>query len=439
MRLEKLVINGLFDHFDHTVVFHREDNITILIAPNGYGKTVILKIIDSIFKLKLSYFLELEFNFIQLITDEMSLYLQKDRESKLRKLKVSTDGNLDELFEYSSRSRSPDKFAENVEMFMPFLDRVDIDKWHDRRSGEIVSLNDMISKYSELMPPKMRKDLAGSYPDWLKEFSNSFSTYFIQDQRLILREKTEPITYRARKVEYTDTIEKYASDLAAVIRNTVVESSKISQRLDSSFPVRLLKKDDFKILSVGELKTDLQDLQEKREKLSGYNLLASEDYVAGFKELDDIQETDTKVLTLYVLDTREKLSIYDEILKRIELFSDILNTKRLSFKKVKIDSEKGFTFETNNGKPLKLTQLSSGEQHQIVLLYELIFNVEDNALVLIDEPEISLHVAWQKEFLNDLKMIVEIQDMSVIIATHSPQIIDNRWELTVNLEEGAMA
>jgi predicted ATP-binding protein involved in virulence len=439
MKLEKLVINGLFDRFNHTVVFHQQENINIIIAPNGYGKTVILKIVDSIFKLKLSYFLELEFNFIQLITDERSLHLQKDRESKLRKLKISIDENLDELFEYSSRSRGADNFAENVEMIMPFLDRVDIDKWHDGSSGEILSLDEILLKYSDLIPPKMQSDLTGNYPDWLKEFSDSFSTYFIQDQRLILRGTTERARYRSRKVEYTDTIEKYASDLADVIRNTVVESSKISQRLDSSFPVRLLKKDEFKILSVDELKTDLQDLQEKREKLSGYNLLASEDYVAGFKELDDIQETDTKVLTLYVLDTRKKLFVYDDILKRIELFSDILNNKRLSFKKVKIDSEKGFIFETNHGKPLKLTQLSSGEQHQIVLIYELIFNVKNNALVLIDEPEISLHVAWQKEFLNDLKMIVEIQDMSVIIATHSPQIIDNRWDLTIDLEEGAMA
>jgi len=56
--------------------------------------------------------------------------------------------------------------------------------------------------------------------------------------------------------------------------------------------------------------------------------------------------------------------------------------------------------------------------------------------VLIDEPEISLHVAWQKEFLKDLKEIIAIQNMPVVIATHSPQIIDNNWDLTVDLEDG---
>ncbi len=60
-------------------------------------------------------------------------------------------------------------------------------------------------------------------------------------------------------------------------------------------------------------------------------------------------------------------------------------------------------------------------------------------MVLIDEPEISLHVAWQKEFLNDLQEIINIQNMPVVIATHSPQIIDGNWELTVDLEEGFIA
>src|SRR5690606_22626365 len=119
---------------------------------------------------------------------------------------------------------------------------------------------------------------------------------------------------------------------------------------------------------------------------------------------------------LYVQDTNSKLSSYDDIYRKIDLFSRILNNKRLSFKKIKIDSEKGFHFITDSEKPLKLTQLSSGEQHQVVLLYELIFKTEENVLVLIDEPEISLHVAWQKEFLKDLQEIIKIQNMPVVIA-----------------------
>jgi len=77
--------------------------------------------------------------------------------------------------------------------------------------------------------------------------------------------------------------------------------------------------------------------------------------------------------------------------------------------------------------------LSSGEQHEVVLLFELLFKAKENSLVLIDEPEISLHVVWQKEFLNDIQEIIELQKIDVIIATHSPQIINDSWDLTVDL------
>ena len=79
--------------------------------------------------------------------------------------------------------------------------------------------------------------------------------------------------------------------------------------------------------------------------------------------------------------------------------------------------------------------LSSGEQQEVVLLYELLFKVKAGTLVLIDEPELSLHVVWQKQFLDDLFKIIELQKITIVVATHSPQIINNHWDLTVDLEE----
>jgi predicted ATP-binding protein involved in virulence len=77
--------------------------------------------------------------------------------------------------------------------------------------------------------------------------------------------------------------------------------------------------------------------------------------------------------------------------------------------------------------------LSSGEQHELVMIYDLLFRVPDNALILIDEPELSLHVAWQKKFIPDLQEIQKLRSIQVIIATHSPQIINDRWDLAVEL------
>jgi predicted ATP-binding protein involved in virulence len=80
-----------------------------------------------------------------------------------------------------------------------------------------------------------------------------------------------------------------------------------------------------------------------------------------------------------------------------------------------------------------LEKLSSGEQHQLVLFFELLFELKENALILIDEPELSLHVAWQKKFLSDLNRIIELNQFDVILATHSPQLVARWNHLVVEL------
>ena len=83
---------------------------------------------------------------------------------------------------------------------------------------------------------------------------------------------------------------------------------------------------------------------------------------------------------------------------------------------------------------LTAKHLSSGEQQILALLYKLLFNVKPDTLILIDEPELSLHVAWQQEFLKDLQDIIKFVGFDVLIATHSPQIIHDRWDLAVELK-----
>ena len=63
---------------------------------------------------------------------------------------------------------------------------------------------------------------------------------------------------------------------------------------------------------------------------------------------------------------------------------------------------------------LELEMLSSGEQHELVALYDLLFRVPNNAFILIDEPELSLHVAWQEEFLRDLQEIAKLSEFGYL-------------------------
>lgn len=145
-----------------------------------------------------------------------------------------------------------------------------------------------------------------------------------------------------------------------------------------------------------------------------------------------------KVLALYLEDTAQKLQIFDDLLNKLTAFTGIVNAKMSATKVMKIDRKSGFYFHSisRDSPTLEPKNLSSGEQHQVVLFYELLFKTSENALILIDEPEISLHVEWQRQFLKDLKRVTSLISHSFLIATHSPQIIHDRWDLAVALSGG---
>jgi predicted ATP-binding protein involved in virulence len=83
-----------------------------------------------------------------------------------------------------------------------------------------------------------------------------------------------------------------------------------------------------------------------------------------------------------------------------------------------------------------LTVLSSGERQIIIMLAHLSLNGElpKSGVFIVDEPELSLHVAWQDMFLEAVQAAGP--DLQIILATHSPAIIGGRNNFYVPLNGG---
>jgi predicted ATP-binding protein involved in virulence len=443
MRLIKLQLDNLYGVFDHIIEFNLEDRITILTAPNGYGKTTLLKIIHSLFTQKIGFFSHLRFTKILFYFDENTILELKKHEHEgddfnQIEFTLKTDTNTIKPFFYPSKkliSRLRRKIpSQLLEELIPNLVRIDRDKWFDERTKKSLSLEDVIFQYSRDLPNELIPQFDLEIPDEFLQVIESVDVYFIQEQRLVLREILRDNRTRRNPV-ITHTIEKYAQELSEVIKTTIGKYAQVSQSLDSSFPKRVFQKKTDKVENLIER---LNKLQEKRQKISHYGLLKSEEdtLIQPSETTDtDIRDSDIGMLSIYITDNEEKLAVFDSLINRIELFVDILNTRRLHLKKIAINEDNGFVFKTAGDIELNLTELSSGEQHEVVLLYELLFKAKENSLVLIDEPEISLHVVWQKDFLADIEDMINLQKLDIIIATHSPYIINERWDLTVELEK----
>lgn len=417
--LKAIETKGLFEMFDYYINLN-EERITILTGPNGFGKTTILKIIHSLSDSNFLYLTNLLFREIRLhFINNDKFVIRKEEDNSIVFLK-----NEIELFKLN-RDDILKKLDELIKD-SPFR-QIDKERWIDRRTDQFYDTELILKKFQ----PELYENIKVSLRQTLPEFP---SVYLIKEQRLLRRvsfknKRTNRYYIEEESMDvFSDTIEEYSRELIDLIKNTLSKYSQITQKLDSSFPRRLFE--ETREISEEEFNSRFEIVKDIQKSLNKYELSVSrEDNNPTFKR------ENAKALLVYLDDTEKKLEVFKELLKKLDMFTDILNNRRFTHKQIRISLENGFIFFTEKGRPLGLTDLSSGEQQEVVLLFELLFKISPNTLVLIDEPEISLHVAWQKEFLNDLSKITELENIRVIVATHSPQIINEHWDLTVDLEE----
>jgi ABC-type Mn2+/Zn2+ transport system ATPase subunit len=92
-------------------------------------------------------------------------------------------------------------------------------------------------------------------------------------------------------------------------------------------------------------------------------------------------------------------------------------------KKISLHLEKGLQIFASNNQQLKPSQLSSGEQELMILFCEVIGNLRPHTILLIDEPELSLNVTWQKSLLKSLLRCASGVDVQFLVATHSIELL----------------
>ena len=122
--------------------------------------------------------------------------------------------------------------------------------------------------------------------------------------------------------------------------------------------------------------------------------------------------------------------IYEEDVKASEVYDrvksyikDSLETLELNIEFHSLNKYKEIILSNIKGEKFQLKDLSSGEKtlfSQIIFLY--FSNIKDSVL-LIDEPELSLHPSWQNKVLKIYENFAFKNNCQIIIATHSPHII----------------
>jgi energy-coupling factor transporter ATP-binding protein EcfA2 len=110
----------------------------------------------------------------------------------------------------------------------------------------------------------------------------------------------------------------------------------------------------------------------------------------------------------------------EKVISSQNKFLDLVEKLFMGRKKVELKFNK-ILIKSREDEIIPLSALSAGEK-QILILLLVVLIIGENT-ILIDEPELSLHVNWQSEIIDDFKILNP--EMQLIIASHSPEIMAN--------------
>jgi len=128
------------------------------------------------------------------------------------------------------------------------------------------------------------------------------------------------------------------------------------------------------------------------------------------------------VLRPYLEGHAARLDALNELQQVINSFVALLSSF-YSHKKATVHLEKGLSLRADTGQELDPANLSSGEKQLLLLFCNAISSRQNKTVLMIDEPEISLNVRWQRELIPALLTCMSGTAFQIVIATHSVELL----------------
>lgn len=436
MKITKFTATNVHGYLNYEIDF--EDRLTYLIGINGTGKTSVLKLILGLISPSFNYLNNIEFESIELQCCD-----EKNKEFKISS-KPSED-NLLITLEINNQEPISGEFEK--------ISNAQLNSVHDERDDKVQFL---VRKFDELEVVIRIKEL--TTPLFLGLDRRVYEGQDIDKMR-----RSFLFRRRYREFPQDDPLNISLMDIQEIIFDYVRLIASKQPQINQDFKNKiLLQSFDFLESQQINVVKDFKELRKKKEDaINAFDNLK----IVGFKEqvntffdqlelvLKDIRtkspddEMDSESIKIYQkwynnqpqIQRIDKLieynqtyqseieKLYEPLEKLIKIINQFFSESK---KEVLIDSQGEVTIKFKNGKEAKLYELSSGEKQIITMLGHLIFFEErfkkKPGIFIIDEPEVSLHLAWQEIFVNSI--LEASPNTQFILATHSPAITGDAEE-----------
>lgn len=133
--------------------------------------------------------------------------------------------------------------------------------------------------------------------------------------------------------------------------------------------------------------------------------------------------TVSRILEPYLDSLKARFDALQDTQNLLTIFESTLNRVFFRDKFIELHVRDGLKIFTNEDQELSPEKLSSGEK-QLLLLFCNTLTARDKATIfIIDEPEISLNVKWQRQLIRALLELTKGSQVQFILATHSIELL----------------
>lgn len=139
------------------------------------------------------------------------------------------------------------------------------------------------------------------------------------------------------------------------------------------------------------------------------------------------------ILEPYVQSLTEHSNSLEPLFRLIDNVVSTINDF-LYDKEAKFVLGEGISIVNRFGKQISPEYLSSGEQQLLMLFCHIIMARSAPGIFIIDEPEISLNIKWQRKLVNALLHLDSERNLQFFLASHSMEILAKHRDCVVPLE-----
>lgn len=437
IEIKRIEVEGLFGSFDYTIEMNSnssESKLMLLYGDNGSGKTTILKLVfyllscqdksghkSEISKIKFKLFRVILSNdiCISATREEPSLgtYKYEIKNISTPKPLFSITLSATKKDEYSVRLENDSEDGRYYQSILSYILELNIKLFY--LSDTRKSLNSGLENF-------YRNDFERSL-DYARDIEIK-----LLKQRIISHEEPDLINVTVKSLENF-----YKSEALKASNLGEQETNNIYLQIVNQITRTNIKYYSSITTKIEDLKNILEEVNKRTESYARFGLVTTTEYSQIKQALSvagDKQEAIFNILEPFIRGLKAKLDALKNIQQQLSSFTGCLNSF-LSYKRITYSIQDGFNIiQDNTNEPIDFKDLSSGEKQLMLLFSNAILASSQATIFIIDEPEISLNIKWQRKLLNYLLQLTPNNNTQYLIATHSIELLTNQKQNVIKLE-----